>query len=210
MKPEVDDGQKVARPDVVRVILQEGGPGLRGGFGRANACEVFLNGAFGNGETEFEQFAVNAFGSPQPILLRHPLDQRDGSRRESGTATAVARFELPEETESLTMPAQEGVRFDDEERILPVFDATGEEDEPEPIGWREDGLFNLTVKDDKLLTKQSILGEEVGPTAGEVCGRAENDRMAGGLGEMQEGSVNGRNQTHHSSDEQMQKGRHVG
>ncbi len=54
------------------------------------------------------------------------------------------------------MPAEERVGFQDKERILPVFDPTGEENKPEPIGWRKGRLFDLTVKDDELLTKQSI------------------------------------------------------
>ncbi len=139
------------------------------------------------GEAEFEQFAADAFGPPEPILLSHLLDQRHGFWREWGTTTAVTRFISPEETKALAMPVEEGAGFDDEEGFLPVFDATDEEDEPEAIGWREDGLFGLTVKDDELLTQESIFGDEVGSTAREVYGRAENNRMAGGLGEMEEG-----------------------
>lgn len=53
VEEEIRDGQKVARPDLVRVVVQEGRPGLRG-----RTCtplsHVFLNGAFGDTDTQFE------------------------------------------------------------------------------------------------------------------------------------------------------------
>jgi hypothetical protein len=84
------------------------------------------------------------------------------------------------------MPVEEGVWLEDEERFFPVLDATGKEDEPETIGLRKRGLFDLAVEDDKLLTEQSIFGDEVSFTACQVGGCAENHRMAGRLAEVQE------------------------
>ncbi len=74
---------------------------------------------------------------PQTILLCHLLDQGDGFRGKFGTTTTITRFEFPEAAESLAMPAAEGVRFESEPGFLPVFDATGEKDEPEAIRLRE-------------------------------------------------------------------------
>jgi hypothetical protein len=73
------------------------------------------------------------------------LDQGNGSRGQSGTTTAVARFELPEEAKSFAMPAKEGVGLEDEQGWTPVFNATGEEDEAKAIGLRKGGLFYLAV-----------------------------------------------------------------
>ena len=185
-KPKVDDGQEVACPDIFGMILQEDRPCSRGGFGRADLGDVFLNRVLGDGKTQFEQFATNAFGNPQAVLQCHPPDQGNGSRGQFGTTTAVTRFELPEEAESLARLAEEGVGLKDERRLLPVLDATGEEDKPEAIGLRKGGLFDLTVKNDQLLPKQRILGDEIGFAAGEVSGGAENNRVARRLSEMEE------------------------
>jgi len=59
------------------------------------------------------------------------------------------------------MPAQECVGFEDEERLFPVFDATGEEDEPETISLRKGRLFDLVVKEDELLAEESVLSDEI-------------------------------------------------
>ena len=77
-EPDIDDGQKITGPDVFSVILQEDGPGLRGRFGWANLGDVGLNGVFGNRDTEFEEFAANAFSTPQSVFLCHLLDESDG------------------------------------------------------------------------------------------------------------------------------------
>ena len=47
-KAEVNDQQEIACPYVLGVILQEDRPGLRGGFGRADAGDIFLNGVLGD------------------------------------------------------------------------------------------------------------------------------------------------------------------
>jgi len=51
------------------------------------------------------------------------------------------------------MPAQERVGFEDEERLFPVVDATGEEDEPETISLRKGRLLGLAVEEDELLAE---------------------------------------------------------
>jgi hypothetical protein len=61
----------------------------------------------------------------------------------------VAGFEFPEKAKTLAMPAEERLRFDDEQSILPVLDATGEEDEPEAVGLRNGRLIDLAVKDNR-------------------------------------------------------------
>jgi hypothetical protein len=102
---------------------------------------------------------------------------------------------LPEEAESLAMPAEEGVRCEDEQRCLPVFGATGEEDEPKTIRLRKEELVDLAVKDDELLPEQGILSGAIGSTAYEVCGGTENNRVPGRLGEMEEGLFKERKET---------------
>jgi len=72
----VDDGE-ITSPDVLGLVLQESTPGLIAGRGWPELVEVFLNGAFADLNTEFEQFTPNAFGAPQPVFLRHLFDEID-------------------------------------------------------------------------------------------------------------------------------------
>jgi hypothetical protein len=108
------------------------------------------------------------------------------------------------------MPTEKGIRFEYEQGILPILDATGEEDEPEAIRLRTGGLFDLAIKNYELLTEKSILGDQVRFGARQVGGSAENHRMMGGLGEMQKGVFKNRNQTDNQMAERMEEDMHVG
>lgn len=101
------------------------------------------------------------------------------------------------------MPAEECVGLEDEERLFPVLDAAGEEDEPETIGLRKRGFFDLAVQDDELLTEQRIFSDELGFATRQVGSRAENQRMAGRLGEMKKGEFKEREQTAEELSEQV-------
>ena len=63
------------------------------------------------------------------------------------------------------MPTEERVGFEDEERLFPILDAAGKEDELETISLRNGRLFDLAVKDNQLLAKQSVFSDQVGFTA---------------------------------------------
>jgi hypothetical protein len=49
------------------------------------------------------------------------------------------------------MPAQHGLRLDDEQRLLPVLEYACKEREETTFGWSELRAFERTVKDDELL-----------------------------------------------------------
>ncbi len=59
--------------------------------------------------------------------------------------------------------------------ILPVFHAAGKEQEPKAAGLDKGWLFDLAVNDNELLPKESVLGNQFGSTAREICGGAENN-----------------------------------
>ena len=73
------------------------------------------------------------------------------------------------------MPAEERLGFEDEERLFPIFDATGKEDEPETISLRNGRLFDLAVKANQWLAKQSVFSDQVGFTACHVGGSTEHN-----------------------------------
>ena len=74
-KPHVVDHSEVTRPYVLSVVLEEGAPRLAAGRDWSRLVQVSLNGAFTDLETKFDQFAANAFGTPQPVFLCHLFDE---------------------------------------------------------------------------------------------------------------------------------------
>ncbi len=70
------------------------------------------------------------------------------------------RFAFPLEPKALAISAPEGVRLDDQERLFPVGDEAGQEEEPEAITAAEVRTLNLTVENEELLAEQGIFSEE--------------------------------------------------
>jgi hypothetical protein len=58
----------------------------------------------------------------------------------------------------------------------------GEQDEPEAIGCRKARFLSLAVKDDQLLAKESILGDELSLGSRKVGDCGECNQMTRGLG----------------------------
>ena len=77
---QVDDWQEVARLHGIGVVMEERRPRLATRARRAYPAHVALNGALADPDPELEEFTTDALRAPQPILLRHPFDQRDRRR----------------------------------------------------------------------------------------------------------------------------------
>jgi len=134
---------------------------------------------------------MNAFRTPQAVLLSHLLDQGDGFACYPWAPAPEAGFELPEQPEALAMPAQESVRFEDKEGCLPTPDTTDKEDEPQATRLGEARFLDLAIEDDKLLAEEGILSDEFGSGARDIQRNGENKRMAAGEGEVEESLFQG-------------------
>ena len=85
MKEEGEEGteeevatlQEVAGPDLVAVVANEGRPGLPRRSGLPDPPQVLLDRALGDADAELEQLTADPLGSPEPVVARHALDQRD-------------------------------------------------------------------------------------------------------------------------------------
>ena len=112
--------QEVTRPDLARMIVQERRPRLRGGS-YAPLSHVFLYGAFGDLNAQLEQLPADTLGSPQAIVTRHRFDQRNGLGSNFGSRRGRLGASPPVPAERLTVPAEEGVGLDNQERLFPVL-----------------------------------------------------------------------------------------
>src|ERR687886_550784 len=79
---------------------------------------------------------------PQAIVGRHLFDQRDRLHRNLRFAGSRVRFSPPEEAEALAMPAQDRLRFDDDEGIFPASPSAGEHDKEGAVCRREARPFD--------------------------------------------------------------------
>ena len=90
-----------------------------------------------------------------------------------------------------------------------MLETTGEEDQPQAIGLAKGRFLDLPVKDDELLPKESVLGDEFGLTARQVSRRAKKQGRASGLGEMLERLIEYREQVEEELSYSMRKGSHL-
>ncbi len=90
------------------------------------------------------------------------LNQRDEFWRKTRTTRAGTTLEPPEELEPRTMPAEERLRLENEEGLLPGWEAAGEEQEGEAVPAGQARFVDLASKDDELLAEESVLEQEFG------------------------------------------------
>jgi hypothetical protein len=158
-KPDIANGDEVARPRAV--ISKKGSPSLAVGGSRwTRPNHVFLNGAFGKVNAEFEQFTSDSLRSPKAILRRHTPNECDH-------LVCDARYGRPwrpclpaeEDTKPFTMPTQDRGRFDEQQSGLPFAKEPREQNQKAAFMSPKRGSLHRPRSNDELLTKERILGE---------------------------------------------------
>jgi hypothetical protein len=88
-----------------------------------------LNRALRDPNAELQEFASNALGSPESVLVRHTLDEGDDIWSETWLArTGRAGLSTPENPECRAVPSKHGLRFDQEQRMAPTWNKVGDQD----------------------------------------------------------------------------------
>ena len=156
-KEQITDDGEIAGPDVASVVPQEGGPGLARGL--AQFGDILLNGAFADLDTQLEQFASNAFCAPGMVVLGHLFDETDDLLGQWWSARGLpgSSFAFPDSPEQVTMPAQDGVRLDDEQGLFPRAQPAGHQDEQRSVTLGQHWAFDLSLQNDELLAQEGIL-----------------------------------------------------
>ncbi len=95
-------------------------------------------------------------------------------------ATAISRFELPEEAKTVPLPAQERLRLGDQQGFFPVGKTRGQEEKPEAIRAGKVRLLDLALEDNQLMAKQGIFCDQLGTSEGEIGGSAKEQGRAYG------------------------------
>ena len=127
-KKQIGHLQEIAGPHVFCVIAQERRPVLSSRSRDANMSHIFLNGPLTHANTQLEQLTTDTFRSPEPIQRGHFLDQRNSLFGYLWFGRCCSGFVLPEELKSMTMPPQERLWLDNEQRLLPCTRSSSEKD----------------------------------------------------------------------------------
>ncbi len=145
----------------------------------ANIPQVLLNGALADAYPQLEQFAPDAFCSPESVVPCHLLDQGDGLLGDPWFGRSCPRLVLPKELEALAMPPQERLWLNDEQRLLPGSDHPGQKHQVHPIRFGTGRSFHLSPQDDQLLTQEGVFCDQFGLTSRKV-GQRSQDQSGGG------------------------------
>jgi hypothetical protein len=176
---QVGELQEVARPDVRGVVAQERRPRLPGPTRRPGSVHVLLDGALADPDAELQQLALDALGTPQPVLAGHPADERDRLRRGARRAAGPSGPPPPQPPEAVPVPAEQRLGLDDQQGLTPRPDAAGQQDKQRSIRAGGARTLRRAGEDDELVTKERVLGDQLGPAPDQVRGRAEEQGVGG-------------------------------
>ena len=101
------------------------------GRAAADADHVFRDGRLRDLHSECQQLAVDSGCAPARIGLRQGPNQCAEVCRDGRSAGALATLPCPEHAEASAMPRDDGLRFDDDERLSPTGSRT-RQPSPEP------------------------------------------------------------------------------
>ena len=111
--------EEVDRNELGHMIGEERSPRLGWRLGMAD--HVFGNGRLGNLNAQFQEFAVNSRRSPGRIVTTYGSNQIASFLGNTGTSgPTVANLPRPVPLKSLTMPTDDGFRFDDDQGRTPT------------------------------------------------------------------------------------------
>jgi len=67
------------------------------------------------------------------------------------------------------MPAQQGLRLDDEQGLPPGTNPAGQQHQERAVRWRRNRARDAPAQHEQLLAQERVLGEQLRPAAHQVC-----------------------------------------
>src|ERR1019366_8588960 len=107
--------KQIHRRDAVGMIMKERLPALR--WRASSPGHILGHARLSDIDAELEQLAMDPRRAPQQIGNAHLADQPADLRRHSRPATAASRLPAPIRSKTRAMPADNGVRLNDRQRI---------------------------------------------------------------------------------------------
>lgn len=122
---------------------------------RPGLPQIFENSVVANGKPEFGQFTLDSLMRPDWIFLLE-LSNELNQWPVNGRSAGLSAFPTPIVLKSLAMPADDGFRFDDDQRFLPFSEDLGQPDQKKTILRLEFGPFDRLLTDNQLLPQQGV------------------------------------------------------
>ena len=150
------DGEEVDGADGFEVVLEKGLPGLTGRAAFRGRGHVFGHGGLTDLNTEFEELAVDARGSPGGIGQRYVFDEGDDFGVDCRAALGVAHGEAtPVAAKKPAMPGDDRIGLEEEEGRAPFSPVIVEENPEFPVRIRElwafVASFHRSMSNDELV-----------------------------------------------------------
>jgi hypothetical protein len=153
------------------MVLQEGRPALPAATAVADTAHVLLACPLADLDPELEELATDPLGAPQSPPRCHVADEVDRLGWERRRLPRP-RSAPPEQAEAGTMPAQNGLRLDDHDRLPPRRQQARADEQLDPIHEVERRALAAPSKDVDLVAQHSVLDDQLPPGADRVHGDA--------------------------------------
>ena len=149
-----------------KMIAEERAPSLGRWF--SLSWQVLRDGRLGGCDPELEEFAVNSRRTPGgigPVHLKDELSDFVGDRRPAGPVRSA--LPTPIEAETLPVPAEDGLRLNEDESATPSGPDLREVGPQESIGGpkRDAPSRALALENEELMAQGEYLGLERSPAA---------------------------------------------
>ena len=157
-----DDDEEVAGPGLVQVVADECGPALAAlsvEIGRA----ILRDGARGDLVAELRQFGGDDLLTPCGVLAPHPTDEFAEICIYRGPARRTVGAPAPDEAPGGTVPADDGLGFDEQHDVQETVEAAGQRPDEPAIEPAQARAFDLAADDYELLAKEQVLGDQSCP-----------------------------------------------
>src|SRR6266851_1586657 len=129
------DDEEIGRDDLADVIPQEGAPGLRRRLAPTN--QIFRDSGLTDVDSEFQQFAMNPRRALARICARYFANERADVSGHGRPPHAAPTPPGPPQPETSSVPGDDGLRLDDDERRSPSRQPTREHDAEPTVRPRE-------------------------------------------------------------------------
>ncbi len=158
-----------------KMVPEERAPSLRGWL--SVTWQVFRDRRLRESESKLQELAVDARRTPGgigPMHFKDELSDFVGDRRPARRYRSA--LPTPVEAETLPVPAEDGLRLDQDESLAPSGPELGEPDPQQSIGGPKLGSppRALALEDEELMAQGEHLGLECGPAAEQRSERCEN------------------------------------
>jgi hypothetical protein len=85
------------------------------------------------------------------VLALHLFDEVDGCLGDTRFPLPFPRFASPTQAKQVSVPAHEGVRLDDVQRVLPVPGEASQQHKTSPVAVRQFRSLDLPPEDDQFV-----------------------------------------------------------